>query len=46
MVRFFGEKCELFGADKLTKNIMLDNLDPDNMITLENSFYQMLPETD
>ena len=46
MVRFFDEKCELFGADKLTKDITLDDLDPDDIITLENGFYQVLPEKD
>jgi hypothetical protein len=46
MVRFFDEKYELFGADKLTKDITLDDLDPDDIITLENGFYQVLPEKD
>ena len=46
MVRFFDEKCELFGADKLTKDITLEDLDPDDIITLENGFYQVLPEKD
>jgi hypothetical protein len=46
MVRFFDEKYELFGADKLTKDILLDDLDPDDIITIENGFYQVLPEKD
>ena len=46
MVRFFDEKCELCGADKLIKGSTLANLDPDDIITLENGFYQMLPEKD
>ena len=46
MVRFFDEKCELFGADKLTKDITLDDLDPDDIAALENGFFQLLPEKD
>jgi hypothetical protein len=44
MVRFFDEKCELFGADKLTKDITLDDLDPYDIMTIESGFLQMLPE--
>jgi len=46
MVRFFEEKFELFGADKLTKDITLDDLDPDDIITFENGVFQVLPEKD
>jgi hypothetical protein len=46
MVRFFDEKYALFGADKLTKDIVLADLDPDDIATLENGFYQVLPEKD
>jgi hypothetical protein len=46
MVRFFDEKYELFGADKLTKDITLDDLDPDDIAALERGFYQVLPEKD
>jgi hypothetical protein len=46
MVQFFEEKYELFGANKLTKDITLDDLDLDDIITLENGFYQVLPEKD
>jgi hypothetical protein len=46
MVRFFDEKCELFGANKLTKDITLDDLDPDDIAALERGFYQVLPEKD
>ena len=46
MVRFFEEKFELFGADKLTKKITLDDLDPDDIITFENGVFQVLPEKD
>jgi hypothetical protein len=46
MVRFFDEKCELFGADKLTKDITLNDLDPDDIAALEGGCYQVLPEKD
>ena len=46
MVRFFDEKYDLFGADKLTKDITLDDLDPDDIVNLENGLYQVLPEKD
>jgi hypothetical protein len=46
MVRFFEQKYELFGADKLTKDIALDDLDPDDIAALETGFYQVLPEKD
>jgi hypothetical protein len=46
MVRFFEEKYALFGADKLTKDIVLADLDPDDIAALEKGFYQVLPEKD
>jgi hypothetical protein len=46
MVRFFDEKYKLFGAEKLTKDIVLADLDPGDIAALENGFYQVLPETD
>jgi hypothetical protein len=46
MVRFFDEKCELFGAEKLTKDIKLADLDPDDIMTIESGFFQVLPEKD
>ena len=46
MVRFFDEKYDLFGADKLNKDITLDDLDPDDIVNLENGLYQVLPEKD
>ena len=46
MVRFFDEKYNLFGADKLTKDIVLADLDPDDIAALERGFYQVLPEKD
>ena len=46
IVRFFEEKCALFGAHKLTKDITLDDLDPDDIAALERGFYQVLPGRD
>ena len=46
MVRFFDEKYNLFGADKLTKDIVLADLDPDDIAALERGFFQVLPEND
>jgi hypothetical protein len=46
MVRFFDEKYKLFGAEKLTKDIVLADLDPDDIAALEKGFYQVLPEKD
>ena len=46
MVRFFDQKYELFGAAKLTKDITLDDLDPDDTAALERGVYQVLPEKD
>jgi hypothetical protein len=46
IVRFFEEKYALFGAEKLTKNIVLADLDPDDIAALESGFYQVLPEKD
>jgi hypothetical protein len=46
MVRFFDEKYELFGADKLTKDITLADLDPDDITTIENGLMQVLPLKD
>ena len=46
MVRFFDQKYELFGADKLTKDITLDDLDPDDIAELEEGVIQVLPEKD
>jgi hypothetical protein len=46
MVRFFDEKLNIFGAEKLTKDIVLADLDPDDVAALEKGFYQVLPEKD
>jgi hypothetical protein len=44
MARFFDDKYELFGADKLTKDIALHDLDPDDLITFESGCFQVLPK--
>jgi hypothetical protein len=41
MVRFVGRKCKLFGANELTKDVTLDNLDPDDIAALERDFHQV-----
>jgi hypothetical protein len=46
MVKFFDEKYELFGPEKLTKEIILADLDPGDIAALERGFYQVLPEKD
>jgi hypothetical protein len=46
MVRFFDEKYELFGAEKLTKDITLADMDPDDITTIENGLIQVLPSKD
>ena len=46
MVRFFDEKYELFGADKLARNIVLADLDPDDITVLEKGVCQVLPRKD
>jgi hypothetical protein len=46
MVRFFDEKYELFGADKLAKDITLADLDPDDIINIEDGLLQVLPSKD
>jgi hypothetical protein len=46
MVAFFDEKYKLFGAEKLTKDIVLADLDPDDISALENGYYQRLANKD
>jgi hypothetical protein len=46
MVRFFDEKYKLFGAEKLTKDIVLADLDPGDITVLDKGIYQVLPEKD
>jgi hypothetical protein len=46
MVRFFELKKSLFGAEKLVKDITLDDLDEDDMDTLKTGCVQASPLTD
>jgi hypothetical protein len=46
MVRFFELKKSLFGADKLVKDITLDDLDKDDMDTLKTGCVQISPLAD
>jgi hypothetical protein len=46
MIRFFDEKYKLFGAEKLTKDIVLADLDLDDITALESGSFQVLPEKD
>jgi hypothetical protein len=46
MVRFFELKKRLFGAEKLVKDITLDDLDEDDMDTLETGCVQVSPLID
>jgi hypothetical protein len=46
MVRFFELKKSLFGAEKLVKDITLDDLDEDDMDTLGTGCVQVSPLTD
>jgi hypothetical protein len=46
MVRFFELKKRLFGAEKLVKDITLDDLDEDDMDTLETGCVQVSPLVD
>lgn len=46
MIRFFDLKKSLFGAEKLVKDITLDDLDEDDMETLRSGYMQLPPYTD
>jgi hypothetical protein len=46
MARFFDEKLELFGADKLTKDIEWSDLDEDDIEAFESGWFQLLSEKD
>ena len=43
VVRFFEVKNELFGNDRLTKRITLNDLDPEDMECLNSGFCTILP---
>ena len=46
MIRFFREKMFLFGLEKLTKDIVYDDLDQDDIEALESGALQILPHAD
>ena len=46
MIRFFEFKKELFGVEKLVKDIALDDMDEDDMHFLGNGYCQVSPYTD
>lgn len=46
MKRHFDVKLELFGIDRLNRDISLADFTPDDRRTLEHGFYQLLPKRD
>jgi hypothetical protein len=46
MIKFFDTKMELFGKEKLCKDITLDDLDTDDMALLKSGSLQLLPTRD
>lgn len=46
MESFLEQKLELFGREKLTRTIAYDDLDPDDVETLEHGMFQQLGERD
>jgi hypothetical protein len=46
MVRYFENKLYLFGTEKLTKNIGLDDMDENDMNSMEAGVIQILPQRD
>jgi hypothetical protein len=46
MIHFFEEKLVLFGPDKLTRNIVLHDMNADDRKSLESGFFQILPNRD
>jgi hypothetical protein len=46
MVRFFQCKLELFGTDKLVKDIRIADLNSEDVACLESGFLQLLPMRD
>eukprot|EP00934_Nitzschia_sp_Nitz4_P004506 Nitzschia sp. Nitz4//scaffold85_size83877//77726//79490//NITZ4_005243-RA/size83877-augustus-gene-0.156-mRNA-1//1//CDS//3329559179//4496//frame0 len=45
-IRYFDLKLELFGEAKLTKNITLDDLTPEDMKMFKKGYFQVLPQRD
>jgi hypothetical protein len=46
MIRYFEEKLPLFGEEKLTKDIVLEDLDEEDMKTMKSGYAQVLPGKD
>jgi hypothetical protein len=46
LVAFFEAKLDLFGPQKLTKEILLEDLDEEVMDLMKRGFFQILPERD
>jgi hypothetical protein len=46
MIRYFEEKLPLFGEERLTKDIVLEDLDEEDMKTMQSGYAQVLPEKD
>ena len=46
MIRFFDLKKNLFGSEKLVKNITMEDLDEDDMETLRSGYMQIPPPCD
>jgi hypothetical protein len=46
LVKYCEGKLRLFGPDKLTKRITMEDLDEDDMVTLRSGYMQLLPERD
>jgi hypothetical protein len=46
MVRYFDTKCEIFGKDKLVKDVDLGDLSADDMTALQSGFMMLLDDKD
>jgi hypothetical protein len=46
LVSHFEQKLELFGQEKLGREIMLSDLDPDDMQSMNMGYFQVLPNPD
>ncbi|CAJ1965311.1 unnamed protein product [Cylindrotheca closterium] len=46
MIKFFDTKMQLFGKEKLCKDITLDDLNSDDMALLKSGYLQLLPTRD
>jgi hypothetical protein len=46
MLAFFEQKLRIFGRDKLTKDITLQDLNEEDLKVLNNGHLQLLPQRD